>query len=182
MSEYKQLKQKLKNQDIKGLALDIDETLSFTAYYWVSQLSAKFGNPDNLSPREIIHKYRVIQGYPHWQSEEAVAWMEWARNSNKLQEELPLIENANHIVNQINEVVPIVCYITARPHIVKEGTKVWLKKHGFPNAEVLTRPEGMSYEEATSIWKPKVLKELYPEILGIVDDNSSVIEIGIAHV
>ena len=176
MSEYKDLKNKLKKQGVRGLALDIDETLSFTAQYWVSYLSEKFGNPENLSPKEIIQKYRIVHHYPYWRSEEALLWMENARNSNELQKELPLIENANQIVNKINKIIPIACYLTARPHAVKEGTKHWLGKHGFPKAEVLTRPEDMTYEEATGSWKSKVLEELYPQVLGIVDDNASVIE------
>lgn len=176
MSEYIDLKEKLQKQKIKGLALDLDETLSFTALHWVTQLSEKFGNPDNLSPHEVLSKYRLIQNYPVWQTAEAFAWMEWARNSNDLQKELPLIENSNHIVNKISKIVPIACYLTARPYEVKEGTKHWLEKHGLPKADVLTMPEGMTYEEATSSWKPKVLEKLYPQVLGIVDDNISLLE------
>lgn len=176
MSNYKKIKQSLKKRGIKGIALDVDETLSFTAEYWVSELSRKFGNPEGLSPREVFQKYRLIQNYPHWQTKEVYDWMEEARTSNELQKVLPLIENSNHFVNKINEIVPITCYITARPYSVLEGTSYWLEKHGFPKADILIRPENMSYEEGTSVWKAKMLAELYPQVLGIVDDNPSIID------
>src|SRR3712207_157728 len=95
-----------------GLALDIDETLCKTNAYWIEQMQALFGNPECLSVQEIIDKYRYTQSVPYWQIEAAIKWMEEQRVSNEVQENLPLIENANHIVNKINEVVPILAYIT----------------------------------------------------------------------
>jgi len=46
------LKKKFKEQNLMGLALDIDETLSSTAWYWFERLRLKFGNPENLSTDE----------------------------------------------------------------------------------------------------------------------------------
>ena len=174
MSEIKNLKSSLKKEKIRGLALDIDETLSFTTEYWVSELSKNFGNPKNLSAREIFQQYRLIQNFPHWQTKEATAWMEWARSSNKIQENLPLIVNSNHVVNKINTIIAVACYLTVRPQTVVSGTKHWLEKHNFPRAEVIARPEEISYEMGTK-WKAKALLELYPQVLGIVDDNPSLI-------
>lgn len=169
------LKQQLSKSNVKGLALDIDETLSFTAKYWVDELSRKFGNPENISAREVLEKYIVVQRCPHFKNDKAQAWMKRARSSNKLQEELPIIENANHMVNKINKIVPIVCYLTIRPDSTVEGTKNWLNKYNFPKAPVVTRPRNIRYSKG-SLWKAGVLNYLYPQVLGIVDDNPRLIE------
>ncbi len=173
-SDIKKLKQNLRNNSIRGLALDIDETLSWTAGLWVDELSKKFGNPENLSAKQILQRYKFIQNYPHWQNDKALAWINKARNSDKLQEKLPLIENANHIVNKIHKIIPIVCYLTIRAENVKTGTQNWLKTHGFPDAPVITRPKRLNHDEGTK-WKAKTLNFLFPEVLGLVDDNPAIL-------
>lgn len=153
-----------------GLALDIDETLSNTSIYWFKTLSELFGNPESLTTNEIIEKYRYTQNVPYWQIPEALEWMESARNSNEIQERILLIENAHNVVQKINLVLPIKAYITARPSSVADGTKRWLTKHNFPEAKLITRPDVIPSQDG-NIWKSKVLEDLYPEIVGIVDDN-----------
>jgi hypothetical protein len=96
-------------------------------------------------------------------------------HSEKFNETIPLIENANHVVNEIKKRVPIVAYITARPVTVLEATKRWLVQHGFPEAPILMRPLDLKVSEADlksrNQWKSKLLAELYPEVKGIIDDN-----------
>jgi 5'(3')-deoxyribonucleotidase len=168
------LKHKLQKEHRQGLALDIDETLSRTLSHWVKVLSEQFGNPENLEAHEIILKYRYAQHVPYWQTEEALAWMEEARNSDILQQALPLIENANTFVRKINKIIPILVYATTRPRIVKNGTVNWLKKHNFPIVDLLFRPPEIPIEMGNA-WKASVLDALYPEVLGIVDDNPGVV-------
>lgn len=60
----------------KGIAVDIDETLSWTVGYWVEQMQEKFGNPEKLSIKEMIEKYRYTQNIPYWQSAEALKWID----------------------------------------------------------------------------------------------------------
>ncbi|MBI2025983.1 MAG: hypothetical protein HYT06_01230 [Candidatus Levybacteria bacterium] len=175
MYDIFRLKRELRSSKTYGLALDIDETLSFTAKYWVDKLSKKFGNPDNLSAREVLQKYILIQRYPHFRNQKALNWMKRARSENKIQEKLPLIENANHIVNKINKIVPIVCYLTIRPGNVISGTQKWLDKHGFPKAPIITRPRSIRYTKGNQ-WKAKALSFLYPQVLGIVDDSLYLID------
>lgn len=170
-----ELKQKLEEDKVKGLALDIDETLSWTAGYWVDKLSKKFGNPDNLTARELLEKYILIQRYPHFRTKRAQDWMKRARASNKTQEKLPLIENANHVVNKINVIIPIICYLTIRPESVINGTQKWLDKHSFPKAPIVTRPREIHYTKGNE-WKAKALTILYPQVLGIVDDSLYLID------
>ena len=164
------LKRKLKLAGVKGLALDIDETLSFTIEYIVGKLSEKFGNPENLNAREIFLKYRHTGSVPYWQGEEVEKFVGEINNSNEIQKNLPLIEDSDKIVQEINKIIPIVAYVTARPGTVLDGTKFWLKKHGFPKAEIITKPNNIHRKKGNE-WKAKVLKYLYPQIIGIVDDN-----------
>lgn len=166
-----QLKKKLKNLGITGLALDIDETLSFTIGYMMEELIKKMGNPENLTAKEIARKYRHTDNIPYWQGIEVEKILNIIVNSNEIQKELPLIENANKVVQKINKIIPIVAYITVRPTSVFDGTKFWLKKHGFPKATIITKPRNISRKDGNK-WKAKVLEYLYPQVVGIVDDNT----------
>src|SRR5947208_3629562 len=105
----------LKESGKKGLAVDIDETLSETVIYWVTEMQKLFGNPENLTVAEMIIKYGHPKNVPHWQTEEAKEWREERKHSDEIHETLPLIEHADKSVKMINEIIPIVCYITARP-------------------------------------------------------------------
>ncbi len=170
----KKLKTGLVKNKIKGLALDIDDTLSFTWSYWAQSLQEKFGGPKDLSLTEIRTKYQLVQNVPHWQSREAYEWMEMARKSNEIQELLPLIENSNKMVERIDKIIPVVCYLTIRGQSVIPGTEKWLRKHGFPKAPVIAKPDDLPLEEG-SIWKAETLRFLYPHVLGIIDDNPALI-------
>ncbi|MCL4384194.1 hypothetical protein M1116_01980 [Patescibacteria group bacterium] len=174
--ELQEFKQKLVKQNKPGLVLDIDETLSWTVSYWVEQLQQRFGNPENLSIIEIIAKYKYAQNVPYWQSKEAQDWMEAARESNAFQENLPLIENSNNIVERINKIVPIVGYLTIRPRKVIPGTQRWLQKHRFPQVDILARPNTIPSADGNK-WKAAVLNFLYPQIIGIIDDNPAVVSL-----
>ena len=107
----------------KGLAVDIDETLSWTIGYWIEEMQHKFGNPENLTVKEMVEKYRYTQNVPYWQNVEALQWVDEKINSNETQENLPLIEGSSAYLNRINQIIPIVAYITIRPERVLEGTK-----------------------------------------------------------
>ncbi|MEK6958819.1 MAG: hypothetical protein AABW59_02120 [archaeon] len=159
-----------------GLAVDIDETLSWTIGYWVQEMQKKFGNPENLTIHELIKKYRYTQNVPYWQSKEARDWMEHHRNSDEVQEVLPLIEGSPTFLNKINEIIPISAYLTIRPQIVVNGTQKWLKKHNFPNAPVISRPKEVLMADGNK-WKAKVLQENFPKIKGIIDDNPNLVNL-----
>ena len=166
---------KIKLSKIPGLALDIDETLSYTLGYWIGEMQTLFGNPENLTVEEMIKKYRYAEKVPYWQTEEAFSWMLDQIESNELQTQLPLIEDAKEIVHEVDKIIPITAYITLRPTSVLEGTKVWLKKHNFPDAPVITRPDYIKHENGTA-WKAHLLEYLYPQVMGIIDDNPSLVE------
>lgn len=175
LNDVYQLKSELIKQKKPGIALDIDETLSWTIGWWVEKMQEIFGNPEKLTVPQLIKKYRYTNNVPYWQSEEALKWMEDQRTSNSLQEQLPLIADANKIANEINKRIPIVAYITTRPDSVISGTYAWLEKHGFPKAPVIARPR---YVEASkgNMWKADVLNYLYPQVAGIIDDNPGLVD------
>lgn len=155
--------------------LDIDETLSWTIGTWVEQLQQRFGNPENLSVKEMAEKYKYTQNVPYWQFPEALDWTEKARENNELQERFMPIEGASAGVEKLQTVVPVVGYLTTRPRSVLGGTRKWLEKNRFPEAEVLARPADVSSQEGDR-WKAEVLDFLYPQAEGIVDDKLAVVE------
>lgn len=164
------LKKRLQKDKIHGLALDIDETLSFTIGHMVEKLMEGLGNPENLTIEEIVKKYKHTDKISYWQGEKAEEILENIRNSNEIQGNLPLIDNSGDTVDKINKIIPIMAYITVRPKIILKGTKLWLQKNNFPEASVITKPNKILRKDGNE-WKAKVLEYLYPEILGIVDDN-----------
>ena len=135
------LKKELQDRGVQSLALDIDETLSYTTKWWFGTMIEKFGNPENLTAEEIYHKYRHSSKIPYWQTDEVKEWLEERRFDDSIQEEFDLIEeNANILVQKVHKIVPIFAYITARPLAVGNGTKKWLEKYNFPKAELVQRP------------------------------------------
>lgn len=175
LPELYELKQKLIKENIQGIAMDIDETLSWTMGYWLKDMQRLFGNPENLSVEEMEAKYKYAQNVPYWQSEEITEWIIEQCFSDELQKELPLIKGADKAVDQIHRIMPVVAYITVRPDSVINGTKYWLKKHGFPKAPIIAKPRYV-YKSEGNAWKADVLNYLSPEIKGIVDDNPGLVE------
>lgn len=155
---------------MKGLAVDIDCTLSNTNIYWIKKLEAKFGKVGNLTSIEILEKYVYASKVPDWQGAEALEYMTYLREDSDEQYNLPLIKEADKWVRKINEIIPIKAYLTSRPMKVISGTKRWLKKYKFPEAKVISRPNNILHEDGNK-WKACKIKALYPGIIGIIDDN-----------
>lgn len=160
----------LKSGNKLGLALDIDDTLSYTDHHWIEQLQRHFSNPEHLTRDEIISRYKLIEHVPYWRSRKATNMMKQFMHSNTFQKSIPLIENSNRAIRKIHHIVPIVAYITARPSSVSSGTKHWLQKHRFPEAPILFRPLNSRHGQRHP-WKANVLNLLYPYVNGIIDDS-----------
>jgi hypothetical protein len=165
-----QLKRVLASRQLKGLALDIDDTLSYSDLHWVQHTQAKLGNPENLSWEDIIRKYGRSEFVPYWKSKGVKLFLRKLLHSNTFHLTIPLIEDSKHIVQKIHRLIPIVAYITARPRSIAPSTKSWLKKHGFPPAPILLRPNTIHVRRKNP-WKATILKSLYPEVTGIIDDH-----------
>lgn len=169
------LKNDLKDSGLQGLALDIDETLSWTVGYWFERMQKLFGNPENLTIVEMEAKYKYSQNVPYWQSPEVHKWIVEQCFSNEIQTKIDVIPGAQEAVTKINEIVPIIAYITVRPDAVDEGTKKWLDRYDFPEAPILSRPRYV-HKPQGNMWKADVLEYLHPHVLGIVDDNPGLVE------
>lgn len=157
-----------------GLALDIDETLSWTLGHWVREMQERFGNPEGLSVKELIAKYRYTQRVPYWQGSEVDAWVDEQLTSNDLQTRLPVIDGAVKGVAELEKILHVSAYITIRPQCVYEGTRTWLEAKGFPDALLISRPDSIPFVHGHQ-WKAGILQKLYPKVLGIVDDNDAVL-------
>lgn len=159
----------------KGLALDIDDTLSVTALTWAEKMIPIFGNPDNLTATEIIALYRYTHLAPFWKTPEVDLWLREQTYNEEAYRELPLIENSHHVIQKIQEHIPLSCYLTLRPEKLKQETTLWLQRHGFPNLPILCRPNDLPWELSHQ-WKAQQLQELFPTVQGIIDDNPSIIQ------
>ena len=167
-----ELKESLRASGRRGLALDIDDTLSQTGWYCIEQLVRVHGNPGDLTSQELREQYaKLLTGTSAWPAETVAATHWHVVHSNEVQEGIPLIEYADEAVRSIDALVPVVAYVTARPVAVYEGTRNWLMRHRFPEASVVFRPPAIGVAER-SAWKAKVLANLYPEVQGVVDDHA----------
>jgi hypothetical protein len=158
-----------------GIACDLDETCSWTVYHYIDILKNKFGNPENLSTLDMVEKYQYVQSVPYYRTPEINEWIEEMIHSNELQPELPLIPNIQDYIHKVNKTMPIKCYLTLRPESVVDGTREWLKQHQFPDATVFAKPDHIDRLEGNK-WKANILKQAYPTIKGIIDDNQGIIE------
>lgn len=159
----------------QGLALDIDDTLCHTGVRIIQALQKQFGNPEGLTADEIRIKYPHTSLIPYWNTPEHHIWKLQLIEMDELYEDADIITNANHIIEKIDSLLPISCYITARPEGTTEASKRWLKRHNFPDRPVISKPNAVPYEEGNK-WKAKLLTEHHPDIIGIVDDNSGIIK------
>jgi predicted AAA+ superfamily ATPase len=149
--------------------------LPFTTGGLFGVLMKQFGNPENLTLEEIIEKYKHSDKVPYWQGKECDLLIDKILTDEKIQKDLPLIKNANSLVNKVDKIIPVVSYITIRPRAIFEITKQWLNKNNFPKAPVILKPRNIDRKIGTK-WKAKVLEYLYPEVVGIVDDNPSLVK------
>lgn len=179
MSEISELKEKITIKGLKGLALDIDETLADSNTYWYENM-LKFHALEGEDVKSLIERYKFVEEVPGWNTKEAFEHMHTLMHSEEFNETVPLIEDANHVVNKIDKKIPILVYITARPATVAEATKRWLKKHNFPEGHLITRSSEVGASETDLVdrnkWKARILSDLYPNIIGIIDDNKVLAE------
>lgn len=159
----------------RGIAVDIDETLSWTVGHLVEEMQKRFGNPEGLSVEDLIEKYRYTWNVPYWQDDEVSEWVAKTTLSDDFFEGTSLMAGADEYLNMIDEEVPVVCYVTARSEMVSEGTKNWLRKHGFPDAPVICRPKDLDRKRSDE-WKANVMSKLHPNVVGIIDDNAGILK------
>lgn len=153
----------------QGIALDIDETLSITAPQIFNDMIKLFGKPNDLTIEELIQKYKHVGNVPEWNTGNPQKWIMQQYRNIEYSKQFKVIEGALEYVLEINEIVPICAYITARPYTLQQPSEEWIQENGFPNAPVITR--NSLKEKHGSKWKAKKLEKYWPTVLGIVDDN-----------
>ena len=148
------LKNRLKESECQGLVLDIDETLAATNVAWFQRLAALFGQPPDMSVDQLLETYHLAQHVPCWQTAEAADWMAAQRISPEAQDGLPIISGAVEGVRKLQEITPLVGYLTVRPESVAKNTIAWLKASGFPDLPVVSKPDDLPFQEGNP-WKAK---------------------------
>jgi len=171
---YNLMKKKLESLGVKGIFLDIDDTISATNLFWAQSHIDNFGNPEKLTAEEIVRKYRYVSNVPYWNNNKvAEDWIEQHHLSNKGKLELPLVRGAVESINMIKE--RLVAYLTGRPKSTISGTKKWLERCGFPRLDIIAQPSEATLEQMClsngNEWKARVLEYFFPIVEGVIDDN-----------
>lgn len=159
----------------KGFALDIDDTLAMSAHFYFHAMLERYGSPESLSAVELWRKYRYLENVEYWQEDEMTEWLYAQFWDHQKVESIPLIEDAHHTLQKIEQIVPISCYLTLRREKIRPPTESWIKKHGFPDRPVVMHDNETPYEKGHA-WKAEFLVKNYPTVLGLIDDNASVIQ------
>lgn len=123
--------------------MDIDNVLADTTVHFIRKMYHRFGAYNGMTIKEMVLRFRYIRNVPTWQHKSAVLYLNKLVHSKKLYLDLITITNANKTVQKINKFIPIVSYITTRPNNLLQITAEWLKKHNFPNAPIISRPDDL---------------------------------------
>lgn len=150
-----------------GLAVDIDDTLCATSRVCMELMAKELGTVTPFEVDQFVRKYRQPMDAPDWQT---LAGEEWLKrhllNPDFLLDLKPSVPALTSLI-AINEFLPITCYISSREHLMHDATQLWLDKHHFPVAELVTRPSNMN----NPAWKINYLNEHFPKIWGLIDNE-----------
>ena len=113
----------------------------------------------------------------HWMNimHEKFDFLEKMRVDNRFYENIPVIEDSILALNDINKTMHLSCYLTTRSEAVRSGTKKWRAKNNFPNARIIMKPDVISSRDGNK-WKAEVLQSLYPQTIGVIDDNPGLLD------
>jgi hypothetical protein len=168
-----ELKAQLQEANRRGLVLDIDDTIAKTAPYLLEVIYKDFGYPHNGTADDLLKKHgKYDQDF--WKQTEIEEWFE--QNVDSVTPDIPLVDNIHQMIQKVNQIIPIVGYLTAREERKRQITQDWLDKHNFPSVPLLMLPSNQ-IEPSGSKWKAKVLQTLYPEVIGIIDDNERLADV-----
>ena len=82
-----------------------------------------------------------------WTSPEAQERMQHKVYDNNYQTTIPIIPHAHQSIYELHIRKPFVCYITARPESILEGTQQRLRKHNFPDLPIIAKPVSVPREQ-----------------------------------
>lgn len=172
---YTPLRSKLQDSGVRGLAMDIDDSISGTNLHWASLVLDRYGHPEYDNPYEIIKAYRYVRNVPEWQVPEVVKFVENLIQSADIASSLPPVHRAKEFVSRIVNVRPLVCYLTGRPDRMKEVSHAWIWRHDFPGSDIVFQPDQdtlrhMGFRNGNE-WRARLVEFLYPVVEGLIDDN-----------
>ena len=155
----------------KTLAWDVDCTLADTRGYFFRTINREVGNRRNLTTAQLMALYHYTEDVDFWNDQaRAQRLMAEMRFQDDHQLALEPYENTPQLVQSIDAIIKTAAYITARPSYQADVTSRWLKQHQFPPALVLARNNGTDHAGGNR-WKAHILMDLYPTVVGIVDDH-----------
>lgn len=160
----------------KGLALDIDNTLSYTTSSVFALLEGYPRSAENAahSIDEMIGKYGHSDKVPEWNTPEVRLVTETALRDPAFYRYLDIIDGAQEHAWNLSRLTWLSAYITARPHAVRDASAAWLRDD-FPVLPLITKPNGLTSLD-NNAWKASLLSSLYPQVSGIVDDDQGLLE------
>ena len=162
---------------VGGLAVDVDETLGWTVGLWFRLLSERFGNPENLSPRQFEAKYEFTYRVSYWQAQDVNEFMDQQRSDPNRQLEVELMPGAVEGMRAIRACgQELDCYLTTRPQCVSEATALWARRNGLPDLPVTAKPDEIPFSQGNQ-WKVDVLLKLFPKVGGIIDNSGDLINL-----
>ncbi len=154
------------------LAVDIDDATADTVHHFARLLDERYGNPEGLTPDELVKKYRIIPAMGFWQTPKVLEWLNAQAADNDAQFAVPPVAGAVEALQKLSGHFEIL-YISSRPEIVREGTERWLARNAFPKGKLILRTQ---YDDKNgNAWKAKIIEEKYPDSAGIIDDNPEII-------
>lgn len=160
----------------RGLACDVDNTISVTTPEFFRRLDAIFervAEDKELSIEEMVEKYYHSMHVPQWNSRHARIVAEAILRRPSFYDALPVIDGAQQSLQRIANSIPLSAYITARPEEIAASTEKYLQS--FPKLPVITKPKEL-LSDTNNAWKAHVLMELYPKVSGIIDDDVRLVE------
>lgn len=158
---------------LRGFVLDIDNTLAATSRFFFCALAERFGLPEGESVESLHERYHYSWRVPHWQREEVRAWDNAQEYSADFHLRMTPIAEAQVGVMLLADTAPISAYVTTRPEALREVTRAWLSRHGFPYAPLVMRPDAISPKGGNQ-WKVGQVHSFFADSLGIVDDHQDI--------
>jgi hypothetical protein len=173
---YGQLKKQLETSGERGFVVDLDDTIYDTNLFWAAHHLKEISNPEDLTPEELIAKYRYVKDVPYWQNVSlANEWVDQQINSSSSKLLIQVNKNASEFLMKIHKKKPFIGYMTGRPISTNKGTKSSLKLQNIPDLRIIAQPPNYILRELEmrngNEWKASLLEYLYPQVLGTIDDN-----------
>lgn len=165
------LKKRLQEQSIRALALDFDDTVSLTNLALAELLLSKQDKQSDITAEELIAQYKYVRNIPQWNNPKITAYIDNIIQNNNMIDTL-LAPDAKTAINGIEQYIPIAAYVTTRPARNTNSIIRWINDKGLPKRPVIGCPNELFLKGFNrDLWKAQTLEYLFPEIIGIIDDN-----------